>query len=106
MTNEIKHTPGPWVKDKHGDIRGSNGKKVVTRGLSIPALLCGGDGLEEEEANARIMLAAPLLLEALRRIAEGPWPEGMETPEDQCKFDAYIARSAIAKAEFQYLPHS
>ncbi len=32
---------------------------------------------------------------ALNRIANGPWPKGIETAEDQCVFDYNVAISAI-----------
>ncbi len=38
------------------------------------------------------------LLGALERIANGPWPDELNSPEDQCRFDEHIARAAIAKA--------
>jgi len=38
------------------------------------------------------------LLEALKIIAEGPWPEDIDGPEKQCRFDADIARAAIARS--------
>ena len=37
------------------------------------------------------------LFAALKRIADGPWPDDCEGPEEQCRFDAAVAREAIAK---------
>lgn len=37
------------------------------------------------------------LLAALKRIANGPWPDDVEGPEGQCEFDAVIAKAAIAR---------
>lgn len=39
------------------------------------------------------------LLEALKIIADGPWPDDCEGPEGQCRFDAAVARAAIAKVK-------
>jgi hypothetical protein len=32
---------------------------------------------------------------ALRRITDGPWPDVVDTPEAQCRFDEDIARAAL-----------
>lgn len=37
------------------------------------------------------------LFAALKRIADGPWPDDREGPEEQCRFDAAVAREAIAR---------
>ena len=70
MTNA--HTPGPWHIDRTGEHHGQRpygiraGKRGLTRrnivnwgGLAAPAS-------PETEANARLIAAAPDLLEALR----------------------------------------
>lgn len=50
------------------------------------------------ESFARAVAArSDLMFEALKRIADGPWPDDCEGPEDQCRFDEAIAREAIAK---------
>ncbi len=64
-----KWTPGPWVKDRRGDLRGSDGKQVGTWDAGI-AWVSRDD---EAEANARLMAAAPELLEALKACLE--WME-------------------------------
>lgn len=86
-----KHTPGPWEKVDGTDgitrgIRGWHGPESVNvinwNGISRATSVTG-------QANARLLLAAPDLLEALRgvlRIADRKTDE----------FDA--ARAAIAKA--------
>ncbi|WP_152593472.1 hypothetical protein [Stenotrophomonas maltophilia] len=50
-----KHTPGPWWVDDHTNIRSEPG---------MVAFPCVKDGLPQE-ANARLIAAAPELLEAL-----------------------------------------
>lgn len=59
-----KHTPGPWIQDKHGSIVDCNGDGVSFRGVST---LCAGtkERIEEAEANTILACAAPDLLEAL-----------------------------------------
>jgi len=58
-----KYTPGPWSAKKHTD----------TKGLTVSA---GGNSIasvrlrDEAEANARLIAAAPELLEALRLLRE------------------------------------
>ena len=87
-----KHTPGPWV------VVGNLTKYVEARlvgGLIQEVAACGPTMADEgygqqQEANARLIAAAPDLLEALKR----------------CKFDSLnmtledreFCRAAIAKA--------
>lgn len=58
------HTPGPWRFDaEYGRVE-ADGRRVCdmpSAGLSLYP--------EEYEANARLIAAAPAMLEALRRIA-------------------------------------
>lgn len=63
--NEIKvgkHTPGPWVVESSGLVKGNGGLNDVALPYTYrdePALT---------EANARLLAAAPELLEALEVI--------------------------------------
>ncbi len=101
--SENKHTPGPWSARKaaHGpiDILAADGRDIVT--------LYGG-GVDEAPAdNARLIAAAPELLEALRKVE----PLGDVSlyrdilkalrPHERDAFHDIIAgvRAAIAKAE-------
>jgi hypothetical protein len=56
-----KHTPGPWAKNKYGELRGADGAVVSVwdAGLSF------GERNATTEANARVMQHSPDLLEAL-----------------------------------------
>jgi len=65
MTDETKHTPGPWLNDGRGTLRGKGGRPVVVKGMTAAMLTTGGDHLEEE-ANAAVMMAGADLLAALR----------------------------------------
>lgn len=88
-----KHTPGPWVKDRHGQLRSPQGKQVGVWDAGIAWVQRD----EESEANARLIAAAPDLLEALKQAVdreEYGKEEGDEVP--QWLLDA---RAAIAKAE-------
>lgn len=59
-----KHTPGPWKKDRYGDLKNPYGVRVVVWGLGIySSLRC-----QEAEANARLIIAAPDLLNELERM--------------------------------------
>lgn len=64
-TNTVKHTPGPWraAKAAHGviDIFDSRDRDIVT-------IFGGGVEAESKEANARLIAAAPDLLEALKAL--------------------------------------
>ena len=82
----MSHTPGPWVKGgDFGDVVGADGERVIVWGLGI------GHGQRDKttEANARLMQAAPDLLEALEELLNGGsiWVK-----------DEHIARDAIKKA--------
>lgn len=93
-----KHTPGPWVAEPVGGkgswVKGSTGEWA--------ALACG-DTSESAEANARLIAAAPDMLEALNAIQRLEFAGsccGCSTDE---AFDEAqeIARKAIDKVEGQ-----
>jgi len=79
---EIKHTPGPWKTDQFGDIETEGGIAIATTELLTV----------RDMANARLIAAAPELLEALYDV-------------DATATDAYDpvmlakVQAAIAKAE-------
>lgn len=74
------HTSGPWVADR-GQIRDGDGNSLA----SVPHTL----GDNQDQANARLIAAAPELLNALRRLTHP-----MASDEDLTH-----ALSVIAKAE-------
>jgi len=56
----MKHTPGPWNYDRSGySLYVNSGRELVT------ALSMDGKRLETSEANARLIAAAPDMLDAL-----------------------------------------
>ena len=89
-----KHTPGPWVvilsPADHDEF------EVVTSNVSMP--ICQfwrkGYGVEAHAANARLIAAAPDLLEALMTvIANAPEPYCAITRAIDAKCRAAIARA-------------
>lgn len=64
-----KHTPAPWKKGTGGDVLFThpNGKLYI-----IANAFSGikGNATEEQEANARLIAAAPELLEVLREFID------------------------------------
>lgn len=89
-----KHTPGPWVTSPE-----PNGKEwVVDAGPWGICICADAPGLGSAEANARLIAAAPELLEALQAVTRClAWHEeqhgvGMDRKAVES------ARSAITKA--------
>ncbi len=93
---ETKHTPGPWKLIEQGD---ANMYGMVTAGNRwIISFQQNGELMSETElANARLMAAAPELLEALQEyvwLQEG-WISKVSTmPSERLK----KAKAAIKKA--------
>ena len=100
MTTQANHTPGPWIRD--GDDIGVEttvaGDLVflVVCELREPSLYHTADTIVQQEANARLIAAAPDLLAALQVIVAlddedqpGLWPF-------EAELDA--ARAAIRRA--------
>lgn len=88
----MKHTKGPWqVSSWYSEAGRSCG---VSNGIQGVAGVYGM-GRDEAEANARLIAAAPELLEALARLVGHCYPEF-----DEPLFAAAVDRSraAIAKA--------
>jgi hypothetical protein len=88
--SEQKHTPGPWqvAHDWHDEDESLDYMRVVADSCVIANTIL--------EDDARLIAAAPELLEALKLIAE--WADSGRHEED---FSAIgnKARAAIAKAE-------
>lgn len=111
MSNDSKHTPGPWHVVNGVDVFTSLGAKNA-EGIEEPindgwhVADCAMEDLSyrESNANARLIAAAPDLLEALELIVmERAWyrserPEGYNI-EDRLNAWEETARAAIAKAK-------
>lgn len=110
-----QHTPGPWIgKDDNGKFNsnhewsaqdeGSDCSEVApiwANGKVIALVVHSSDNFSFEshpsiEANARMIAAAPDLLEALKYMLEVCPAINNQGEEAHCK-----ARAAIAKAEGQ-----
>ncbi len=85
-----KHTPGPW------SLWGkANPSQVISYEHGFIAQTVGGN----DEANARLISAAPELLEALNKLFGADMEYCMEMDGKQDQLDAIeFARAAIAKA--------
>ena len=91
---EIKHTPGPWEACGKA-VHAETGREIVFGSHNTRS---GSD--EEQRANARLIAAAPELLEACREVAE--WLDLLK--QNYPDMAGLIrgcrkARAAIAKAE-------
>ena len=95
MSDKTKHTPGPWRTKREG-FSTVYVEARIDGGLIQEVAACGPTeaGRDQQEANARLIAAAPELLEALRGI--------MKLDEDLCSEGSIEAldkaRAAIAKA--------
>lgn len=103
MVGKVEHTPGPWMYD---DDRIGVSDSPHDSEPFITSVICDmvGDHIttDENDANARLIAAAPDMLEALKLFER--YASFYETkpnytlgPEEVATLEA--ARSAIAKAE-------
>jgi len=87
---EISHTPGPWeVFESHTGI--------YILDSAEQAAVCKLEWCLEAEANARLIAAAPELLDALKRLCSKFGVDDSGTPRDWTEWRE--ARAVIAKAE-------
>ena len=117
---EAKHTPGPWewvdgTTDEPFKFGGQNlgypslrtvkhygkDKTVVRDGksytsFSLPIFVLDAQAAPENAADARLISAAPDLLEALQAIMPDAVGNHIGGPDTQARIDA--ARAAITKA--------
>lgn len=115
--SDAKHTPGPWFTNRQG--RSTVYIEAPIRdGWLQEVAACGPTeaGQEQQEANARLIAAAPELLAALQAALAviddyleyehngDPWTEDaramgeMDIDDYQCDGRLEAAREAIAKA--------
>lgn len=88
--NEAKHTPGPWSVDESNAIVG---EKLDDHPIWLrPVIARFATGVRP--ADARMMAAAPDLLEALQEILDAADGSGW----DQLDATLRTARAAVAKA--------
>lgn len=90
----MKHTPGPWMLEASGiRVLTAPGRSPIDMGFS-------GLTQEHDKANARLIVAAPELLAALKLAVS--YAEAMERAlnvSGQRNATLEDARAAIAKAE-------
>lgn len=95
-----KHTPGPWVAGRiFEESRWVEIYKIKDNGMpSLPFAACKHF---DEEANARLIAAAPDLLDVLKELAALDFGALIMNDDDERRIDfvARKARTAIAKAE-------
>lgn len=107
MSDLNKHTPGPWHRDKYGNVVDSNGERVVMRSVAVA---CSGSDeyIARAESNTDLATAAPDLLEALEQITN-VYASMRESLSIKYASDGWsaetlsidLARAAIAKARGQ-----
>jgi len=99
--SETKHTPGPWIY--YADLPSTEPDwHIVTTAnkLRLLANIHIEPGNAVDEANARLIAAAPELLAALEALLQANYPAYYPALEPPTKDDARIvALSAIAKAK-------
>lgn len=94
----IGHTPGPWAVDEDGD-----GYQIVTQSKGMKPGECKDwiatvhPQTDEAEHNARLIAAAPELLEALKELMHLHGPRG-DFPNNAFRVQELVEK-AIAKAE-------
>ena len=91
----MNHTPGPW---KHGEGVCNHKVYSVAQPEKDEIVRCYGDTPEEAEANARLIAAAPELLNALI-AAEIHLEDIAAGKATKCSdYDMAYIKAAIAKA--------
>jgi hypothetical protein len=101
---EAKHSPGPWQAelDDSYRIRAPHGGAVATLGFLRGAFGSKGRIRHEEGiANARLIAAAPELLEACEKALEWVWDADLTVPSCVMPDESMIRmlNAAIAKAK-------
>lgn len=87
------HTPGPWTIFQDGSIRSASVRRPGTT-VTLPGTV-KGESIAVAMRNARLIAAAPALLEALKAALEASGCDG-----DLCAHKWHEdARKAIADAE-------
>lgn len=100
-----KHTPGPWkadtprfgyqnVRQDPADWDGRGYQLICT----VPQSKKGTNYGEMFEANARLIAAAPELLEALKRLLATINPGNADSHSNDCRCVIHEARAVISKA--------
>jgi len=92
-----KHTPGPWVVYDDSNDGKTNRIEIAARGKTVARIYHSVPA--EDLPNARLIAAAPDLLDALKNIVN-LWDHHASAHGDGTIFPLHVAaRTAIAKAE-------
>ena len=87
-------TPGPWTVDPRKKLR-----VVAENDNTVASTGCTNSLRDQWEANARLIAAAPDLLEALRKLTMmARTSGGTSGPDDDLMRACEAAEAAIAKA--------
>lgn len=100
----MSNTKGPWAASEHGAYGDYDGNSIVILGDDLRIAVVLGYDTKETRANARLIAAAPELLEALEAMIEWDAREedhaiGFYDRMDLCKLAFEKARGAVAKAK-------
>lgn len=90
MNEKLKYTPGPWEVERVNDQTGFKSIGIKSEsGVFVANIVF--QPTDNETANARLIAAAPELLEALRAVLTIPfmWDDAVEI----------LVKTALAKAE-------
>jgi hypothetical protein len=95
MTNDSQHTPEPWAYQLLSDHNGTFYKITDEQGVTIADVPVNPfDPPAWPEANARLIAAAPDLLDAVEQVLEASEDGG-----DMENIDWKMLRAAIAKVQ-------
>ena len=94
-----KHTPGPWLFDEESGAITTH--KRIAKGIAriVTVRLGWAEPFESEQiANARLIAAAPELLEALQLCRQHMYEHASDTPDNAFeKMCAVIAKATKGK---------
>ena len=90
-----EYTKGPWTYQVDG--RNATGRVETLGGLVVGSTV--GFTVEEAKANARLIAAAPELLEALQTLVDDCIHASVSMDYNYGEFDLKAAEAAILKAK-------
>ena len=97
----MTHTPGPWVNRTVGDPTNKSGGQIYAGKVNVATCHFGSHDTPEYDdykANARLIAAAPELLDALKKLVG--WYDCFQLKEGEADLPVIVkSRAAIAKAE-------
>ncbi|MBK1732900.1 hypothetical protein [Thiococcus pfennigii] len=95
QTSRDRHTPGPWeVGPWHQSVRPSAAAVLAGARLNDGYAICAVYGQRQRPANARLIAAAPDLLEALMLILQNPDHARELLPVERATAEAALGKVA------------